>query len=98
MAFLGSVDEPDVIVRIDLQSFQDRREVIRNAAALAFDDRAAGPVDQFQIVSALIGYGTLLVLFPGRRRASVKRSLCADLPGDFPVSALDHRSNVMHHV
>ena len=50
LAFLGSVDEPDVIVRIDLQSFQNRREVIRNFAAFAFDDCATGPVDEFEIV------------------------------------------------
>ena len=50
LAFLGSVDEPDEIVRIDLQPVQDRREAIRNAAALAFDDGAAGPVDELEIV------------------------------------------------
>ena len=50
LAFLGSVDEPDVIVRIDLQPIQDRWEVIRDAAAVAFDNRSAGPVDEFEIV------------------------------------------------
>jgi len=45
-ALPGSVDEPDVIFRIDLQPVQNRWEGIRNAAALAFDDRAAGPVGE----------------------------------------------------
>ena len=39
-ALLGSVDEPDVIVRIDLQPLQDGWEVIWNVAELAFNDRS----------------------------------------------------------
>lgn len=47
---LGSVDEFDVGVRIDLQAFQDGWQIIRYAAALTCDDGAAGPVNQFKVV------------------------------------------------
>ena len=53
-AFLRSIDEPDVIVRIDLETVQDRRQVVRDLPALVFDDRTAGPVDEFQVVLDLV--------------------------------------------
>jgi len=40
---------------VDSQALQDRRLSIRNAAALAGNDRAAGPVDELQVVLERIG-------------------------------------------
>lgn len=51
---LRPVDESDVVVRIDVQARQDRRQVIGDLAAFAFNDCAAGPVDQFQVVPDFI--------------------------------------------
>src|SRR6056297_639844 len=54
-AFLVPVDEFDVGPGIDLQPFKNRWQIVRNAAALAFDDGTAGPVHQFHVVLDLIG-------------------------------------------
>src|SRR6056297_3105622 len=53
--FLRSVDEPEVVVRIDHETLQDWRQVVRDLAALAFDDRTPGPVDKFEVVLDLAG-------------------------------------------
>ena len=66
LAFLGSVDEPDVVLGTYLQAVEDRRQIIRNAAALAFDDGAAGPVDQFKVVAGVVGDGPFGVSRGGR--------------------------------
>jgi len=66
LAFLGSVDEPDVVLGTYLQAVEDRRQIIRDGAALAFDDGAAGPVDQFKVVTGLVGDGPFGVSRGGR--------------------------------
>ena len=53
--FLVSIDELDVGGGIDLQPLENRRQVVRNTAALAFDNCAAGPVHQLQVIFELIG-------------------------------------------
>lgn len=74
LAFLGSVDEPEVIVRIDLQPVQDRGQGTGNAARLAFDDGATGPVNQFKVVSAFVRDGALQVI---ARLVGKGRVVCA---------------------
>lgn len=56
-------DEIQVLAGVDAQALQDRRQVIRYRSLLALDDRAAGPVDQFQIVGRGIWNGFFGVVF-----------------------------------
>src|SRR6056297_1819381 len=52
---LVSPHEPEELAFVDSQAIQNRRLSIRNAAALAGNDRAAGPVDELQVVLERIG-------------------------------------------
>jgi len=56
-------DEVQVLAGVDAQALQDGWQVIRNGSFLALDDRAAGPVDQLQVVVRGIGNGFFGAVF-----------------------------------
>ena len=58
----ASVDEFDVCSRVDLQPLQDRRQVFRDTAALAFDDGTAGPIHQFQVIPDFVRNRTFRIV------------------------------------
>lgn len=60
--FFATVDESDIGGRIDRQPLENWRQILRNTAALAFDDCAVRPVDQRQIIPDFIGNRALRIV------------------------------------
>jgi len=80
MAFLGSVDEPDVVAGVDLQPFQDRRQIAGDAAALE-EQRGHPPSEisaqeggTYSDLSEMTGLRTLVTQLAGSVAAEAARS------------------------